>query len=743
MSKDDALFEFSEEKTSVQADSQTIKILTVEDDIHYQQALLNSLHSISIEGDYTLKLLSANSVSEAALELSRHPDIALTFIDVVMEDDDSGLRLVSTIREVIGNADMRIVLLTGQPGFAPEESVMKSLDIDEYWNKSDVSAEKLQSIVASNLRTWRYISQVSAAKQGLQLVLDASRSINSKHDMQSFSSAVLHEISNILGITQGGGILCTNRFCGDEQLPVILTTNGCFNGFEGQAVSENLLLKAMFDDLQTSIKSKKHVFNESHSIFFFDTASLDNTNYITIVKSDNPINEQNRYLLKVFSENVSTGFSNMALLNKLTELAYTETSLNLHNRNWLIREIRNMNLHEQYQTQLIVFEVQQFEEKSFTFGHDFCQKILQLVHQSIHRAFSKYLPRIALINNRSFAMLISNDCKIPDDTYTYLSRQTCEIENVKQFVDIRVLSLKLSSVLNIPPEKIISLAESSLNDTHNNQIKFIEHTATQTHAITRRYEIMAKLRTAIGGGKLQIALQPKLNLQTKKTIGFEALARWKLTNGRFISPDEFIEIAETSGLICELGSVILDKVLTVIKCLQRNGVNLPVAYNASSYELMEPSYFEKVANKIKQENIPPNLLEIEVTETQEVCNYTLIKASLEKFMALGIKVSIDDFGTGYSSLAHITELPANTIKIDKFFVIDLQNNINNQFIIEMVITLAKRFNLQVIAEGIENEFEYNWLKNKGCTVGQGYYFAKPLFIEDLIVWLKQHINENN
>ncbi|XQF91829.1 EAL domain-containing protein (plasmid) [Pseudoalteromonas espejiana] len=98
-----------------------------------------------------------------------------------------------------------------------------------------------------------------------------------------------------------------------------------------------------------------------------------------------------------------------------------------------------------------------------------------------------------------------------------------------------------------------------------------------------------------------MALQPKLNLQkTKKTIGFEALARWKLTNGRFISPDEFIEIAETSGLICELGSVILDKVLTVIKCLQRNGVNLPVAYNVSSYELMEPSYFEKSPIKLNK-----------------------------------------------------------------------------------------------------------------------------------------------
>lgn len=153
MSDKDGLFLFAEEEKAVDKDLKIWKILSVEDDLDYQNALINSLKVLNVKDGYKFELLTANSVSQAALALSMHPDIALIFIDVVMEDDDSGLRLVNTIREIIGNAEMRIVLLTGQPGFAPEAEVMKVLDIDEYWNKSDITVEKLQSIVNSNMRT--------------------------------------------------------------------------------------------------------------------------------------------------------------------------------------------------------------------------------------------------------------------------------------------------------------------------------------------------------------------------------------------------------------------------------------------------------------------------------------------------------------------------------------------------------------------------------------------------------------
>ncbi|MBB1335909.1 MULTISPECIES: EAL domain-containing protein [unclassified Pseudoalteromonas] len=117
--------------------------------------------------------------------------------------------------------------------------------------------------------------------------------------------------------------------------------------------------------------------------------------------------------------------------------------------------------------------------------------------------------------------------------------------------------------------------------------------------------------------------------------------------------------------------------------------------------------------------------------------------ALSRFMALGIKVSIDDFGTGYSSLAHINEIPSNAIKIDRYFVSNLEHNINNQYMIKMIISLAKQFDFKVIAEGVENEFEVQWLKQAGCEMAQGYFFAKPLFYDDLLIWLAQFDNVND
>ncbi|WP_236559637.1 response regulator [Colwellia sp. 20A7] len=180
-------FVFLEEKDKSQKDSEQLskvwKVLSVEDDLDYQNALVSSLEALILPNNIQLKILTANSAFEASNVLSAHKDIGLILLDVVMEDDDTGLRLVSTIREELGNALVRIVLVTGQPGFAPEKEVMSALDIDEYWNKADLKLNKLHSIVSSNMRTWNYISELADARQGLKVVLDAARTINSRYDL--------------------------------------------------------------------------------------------------------------------------------------------------------------------------------------------------------------------------------------------------------------------------------------------------------------------------------------------------------------------------------------------------------------------------------------------------------------------------------------------------------------------------------------------------------------------------------
>ncbi|WP_462146950.1 GGDEF/EAL domain-containing response regulator [Pseudoalteromonas gelatinilytica] len=733
-------FEFKENTPEQTQSLKTWKVLTVEDDLNYQQALLNGLNAIPLGNNEALELLTANSVSEASSVLSRHKDIAIVFLDVVMEEDDSGLRLVNTIRHVLGNNDIRIVLLTGQPSFAPEPQVMESLDIDEYWNKSDLTVDKLKSIVSSHLRTYQYISQISNAKQGLQLVLDAARSINSKHDIRAFSQAVLDEISKILRLSKGGGVLCVGDGSDLNKQPKVITSNGCFRGLDGKELTLDLLSDEAQQCYTQAIDTQEHAFSEHYSVFYFDTCEVDINHYITIVKSDNSIDEHNVFLLKVFSENVSTGFSNIALMNRLTELAYTDVTLNIPNRNWLQREIDNMNKYEQAETQLVVFEILQFDEKSFRFGHDFCKKTHLKMRENILQKLAPYHPRIALFKSDSLGVLVSSHAFEEESMVDSLKRQSFEIDGVKQFLDVRILVMQLIAFVDHNAEQIFNLAESTLNEENTQRAELLYYTLENTKAITRRYELMQELRTAIRKKALQVALQPKVNLITNEVIGFEALARWQRNDGSFVRPDEFIELAETAGLISELDKLIFDKIMQLIQQFAEQGFSLPIAFNASTFDLLSEDYFVEIAARIEEYGISPSLLELEVTETQAIFNYEKINACLCRFAGLGIKISIDDFGTGYSSLAHISEIPAQNIKIDRCFVSNIQDSRSNQHIIEMIMLLAEKFGFEVTAEGIETEAEYAWLVEAGCSVGQGYYYAKPMFYDDALQWLKGRSN---
>lgn len=200
-------------------------MLSVEDDRGYQASLTYGLRGLTVLGR-PVELLSANSATEAAVLLANQTDIGLILLDVVMEEEDAGLRLVETIRNTLGNQTVRIVLLTGQPGVAPRARVIQEYDINEYWNKSELQ-DRLPSIVTTNLRTWQTMAELEQAHMGLQMVVEASQHLADRYDLQHFSDTVLQQIAQVIGLgeTGGEGILClehnpraSRRREGPEQL---------------------------------------------------------------------------------------------------------------------------------------------------------------------------------------------------------------------------------------------------------------------------------------------------------------------------------------------------------------------------------------------------------------------------------------------------------------------------------------------------------------------------------------------
>jgi EAL domain-containing protein (putative c-di-GMP-specific phosphodiesterase class I)/GGDEF domain-containing protein/CheY-like chemotaxis protein len=726
-------FQFAEEVVQVShLPTKTWKVLSVEDNDDYQNALVSSLKALILPNHIKLEILTADSAYSAAAMLNTHKDIGLILLDVVMEEDDTGLKLVKLIREELGNALVRIVLLTGQPGFAPEKDVMSALDIDEYWNKADLTLDKLHSVVTSNLRTWNYVFQVEESRQGLKLVLDAAKNINCRYDLPSFTRTVLVEIGHIIGIKKGG-IFCM----GDGEHPIeetqVITATGCFTELEGLALS-NLQLKTLHSDIHEAIAAKTHIIKDNQSVFYFETNDINEKYYLFMVNAEQPLSEAHINLLKVFNENVSSGFTNIALLNRVTELAYTHVDLNIPNRNWLKKEIQNMNRQEWRQTRLLMLEIKHFDDMKFTFGYEFIQNVLSFVYQRLHQLLPTGT-RVALTGHKQFSVLLDSDIEISAELVKQLTYNEIEVKGVAHATSFTLLNMHLDIIVQSSTSKIISMAESVLKEASHNHSAYVIYTEKETNLISRRYRLMGELRDAIRERALTVMLQPKINLTTGNVVGFEALARWQRDDGSFVPPDEFIAIAETAGLINKLDCLIFEKTLEALKQLFELDYRIPIAFNASSYDLLNQDYYEFISRCLKTSGLPAELLELEVTESQAIADYDRIKDCLQRFEELGIKISIDDFGTGYSSLAHISNITAHCIKIDRGFICDLENDISSQHVVNMILSLGKKFNFIVVAEGIETDYQQQWLRDMGCDVGQGYLFSKPMFTDDIVSWL--------
>lgn len=223
-----------------------------------------------------VELLSANSATEAAVLLANQTDIGLILLDVVMEEEDAGLRLVETIRNTLGNQTVRIVLLTGQPGVAPRARVIQEYDINEYWNKSELQ-DRLPSIVTTNLRTWQTMAELEQAHMGLQMVVEASQHLADRYDLQHFSDTVLQQIAQVIGLgeTGGEGILCLEHNPRQAGGVRVLSSFGAFRHSHRQSPDElNGTLATFAPAIDEALRSRRHQFQDNYVVLYFPQNAL-------------------------------------------------------------------------------------------------------------------------------------------------------------------------------------------------------------------------------------------------------------------------------------------------------------------------------------------------------------------------------------------------------------------------------------------------------------------------------------
>ena len=310
------------------------------------------------------------------------------------------------------------------------------------------------------------------------------------------------------------------------------------------------------------------------------------------------------------------------------------------------------------------------------------------------------------------------------------------------------IGITLYPVDGVTAEQLLQNADAAIYQTKQqlNTYQFFDRTIS--NRLRRDLTIKENLRYALARGELSIHYQPRIEIATQRLVGVEALLRWYNPELGWISPTEFIPIAEETNLIVPIGEWVLYNACWQIKQWQEALLPaLKVSINLSACQFKQQDLVKTIAQILADTCLDSSCLELEITESMLVEDITSAIAILGELKTVGISIALDDFGTGYSSLSYLQKLPIDTLKIDRSFIADLATNADNIAISKAIIALAQSLELNTTAEGVETKTQLEYLQNQGCQEIQGYYFSKPLpgdlLLEFLVAHNRKKLNLNS
>lgn len=253
----------------------------------------------------------------------------------------------------------------------------------------------------------------------------------------------------------------------------------------------------------------------------------------------------------------------------------------------------------------------------------------------------------------------------------------------------------------------------------------------------KRIYVIQGLSECLQQNDLELHYQPKVDLVSQKVMGMEALIRWNKNNPQKYTPDQFMDVIESTELVHELGDWIIREACIACKSWHQQGHMISMAVNVSVRQLLLPSFAQTVANVLESVGLAPCYLEVELTERFVVKKGDTMEKQLNALRRLGVKVAIDDFGTGYSNISYLTDLEVDVLKLDRSFIQQLQTNPVIQHVVKAIVQIANVMNMRVVAEGIETQADLKAVMDIGCEVGQGYFWAKPMSFDNSLQFLSK------
>jgi diguanylate cyclase (GGDEF)-like protein len=443
-------------------------------------------------------------------------------------------------------------------------------------------------------------------------------------------------------------------------------------------------------------------------------------------------------------ENVAThlaaAIENQRLLNQLRHEAYHDRLTGLPNRARFVRAVdeaiaaakRNGGV-----TAAVLLDLDSFKDVNDALGHDYGDELLVMVGQRL-RERTPEGGLAARMGADEFAVL----CPARDLGAALTAAQELR-EAVARPYTLAGLTIEVgvSIGVSVAPDHahtggaLMQRADVALTHAKGTGRSDVSYVPSMEQATVHRLQLVTQLREAINAGQVQVHYQPKLVLASRELVGVEALVRWQHPEYGSVMPDEFVPLAERTGLIGALTMHVLKASLIQVRSWLDRDMRIAVAVNLSVKNLLDTAFPESVFALLDKHRVPPELLTFEITESSVMSDPERSLPVLHRLHEHGIGLSIDDFGTGYSSLAYLRRLPVDEVKIDKVFVLGMGTDLGDMAIVRAIVELGHSLALNVVAEGVEDELARDLLSGMGCDTIQGFLVSRALTAERLDTWL--------
>lgn len=432
-----------------------------------------------------------------------------------------------------------------------------------------------------------------------------------------------------------------------------------------------------------------------------------------------------------------------AAQDDLDFLAHHDWLTNLPNRLMFQSRLKHAmaRLEEGHQLAILLIDLDRFKDVNDSYGHPIGDEVLQLTAIRMDQKLSD-TNTLARLGGDEFVVLIE-DLETPEKAGRIAQELVESISEPFYLVNGTEVFLGASVGISIYPDQgktvdeIFQHADAALYQAKKEgRGTFRYYNSSITASIRNRLSIETRLRRAVDRNELRVYFQPQVNINTGLVVGAEALVRWKDPIDGFISPADFIPIAEESGIIGIIGEWVLKKTCELGSKWKQTGYNLiPIAVNLSPRQFIHGNIVALVERILKETNYPSEFLEFEITEGALMDREEEAIKTLNQFRAMNIKLAIDDFGIGYSSLAHLKRFPLDVLKIDKSFVDDIPQNQDDMEIAATIVAMGHTLRLKVLAEGVETKEQLDFLKSCGCDLYQGFYKSKAVPEEEFLKFL--------